>query len=66
MSSHEIVESLATFNIFVPLSIPFHSEVIIAATETNNGTRVQCLVEEEGDIRILNRSNVVTLLVVGE
>ena len=66
VTSPEVAQSFATFDIFAPLSTPYHSEVIINATERNNGTEVQCLVEEEGNIRVLDRSEVVTLQVFGE
>lgn len=40
--------------------------VIVAATLANNGTSVQCFVEEEGELDILNSSSLVLLTVYGE
>lgn len=52
--------------IFVPLPTPSQSEVIITATPINNGTMVECIVEEQSGGAILNRSRIVTLQVIGE
>lgn len=59
------VNGLAVFCIFVPLSTPGHSEVVVTASLANNGTNFTCFVEEEGNIDILNRSGPAQLLVYG-
>lgn len=59
------VQHLATLNIFVPLSTPSTSEVVITASLVTNGTLVECLVEEEGDVAILNRTETVLIKVYG-
>lgn len=60
------VDSFAGSNIFVPLSTPSHSEVIITATVANNGSYVRCFVEEFGKLAVLNCSGNATLKVYGE
>ncbi len=61
------VNVFAAVNIFVPLSTPNHSIVVINVTAINNGSSVACLVELEGDdVRILNRSATVRLIAYGK
>ena len=61
------IESFAGNNISVGLSTPNVSMVnVTLATVRNNGTTIECLVEESGKVDILNRSEVVTLTVYGE
>lgn len=61
------VSDLAEFGIFAPLSTPNNSMVIITATLANNDSiSVQCRVEQEGTIDVLNRTEIVGLLVYGE
>lgn len=62
------VDNLAQSNIFAPLLTANHSVVIITATLVNNVSTiaVECLVAEEGQLRVLNRTGTVGLLVYGE
>lgn len=67
VSTQLSVTGLAMSGIFVPLSTPGHSEVVVTASLTNNGTNFTCSVEEElGSIAVLNRSEPVQLLVYGK
>ncbi len=66
VGNQERVNIFAAANIFVPLSTPDHSTVMINVTTTNNGSNMTCLVELEGDIRILNRSAVARLIAYGK
>ncbi len=66
ISMQSMVEAFARAGIFVPLSTPDHSTVLINATQTTNGTTVRCLVEEPGNIQILNASARAQLLVFGK
>ena len=65
VSSQALVDRFMRSGIFVPLSTPGHSEVVVTASLANNGTSYTCFVEEAGSIDVLNRSEQVQLLVYG-
>ena len=65
VSSKTQVDLFVRSGIFVPLSTPGHSEVVVTASLANNGTSYKCFVEEAGSIAVLNRSERVQLLVYG-
>lgn len=65
--SQSLVDSQSKFGRFISLPTPSHSEAILTGSVLNNQTTVECfVVEEEGSIRLLNRSEVVSLWVYGE
>lgn len=67
IQSMRLVDIFADILIFFPLSKPSPSEMFVTATSTNNGTTVQCSVEEFfGSLAILNTSEQANLLVYGE
>ena len=60
------VQAFANAGIFVPLPTSSVSGVTITASMSNNGTALECLVEEEGRVDILNQSGIVQMLAYGE
>ncbi len=67
IDSQELIDISAEFaDIFVPLPTPNRSNVTINAAVENNGTMVQCLVQDEGGFIIVNMSEVVQLLVTSK
>ncbi len=66
VQTQQVVDLFASVGITVPLSTPSYSVVTINASLTTNGTTVQCLVGEIGNITVLNRSDTAELLVFGK
>ena len=67
--TEDLVAGQRGVNRYVPLSTANHSEAVLTATFMNNGTVVQCHVEEfevVGPPLLLNSSEEVSLLVFGE